>query len=168
MVGVSPNADQGGSSENKDKFINEKDEIASKLVLRQEYQVDKDCVQKGGNTVKRPLSKYDSEKINLLEIEERISKKMEGIEQMLKTTYELHGKMQENLKLWLKQRELDEQKKLSETKIPPHLRLRLAQKEVNENAKKRKIESEITIPQNNYTNKTAQIPLTKTMTVMNE
>lgn len=62
------------------------------------------------NTENKALNDNDSDRAHLLELEKRITKKMVGMEQMLDMTLNLHAKMQENLRFWLKQRELDEEK----------------------------------------------------------
>lgn len=80
MVGVSPKKERG-SSRFEDQFINEKDSVACELVEKKN-QVDKDWQKISGNLEKR-LSEFEKEKIQLLEIEERILKKMENVEEML-------------------------------------------------------------------------------------
>ncbi|XP_043468320.1 uncharacterized protein LOC122502365 [Leptopilina heterotoma] len=75
--------------------------------------------------------------VSYAKIQEKFDSLLEGMEKMMSVTIALHSKMQENIKLWFKQRELDEEraKKIkitSDVALSPSEKIPLM-KAINEN-----------------------------------
>lgn len=106
--------------------------------------VEQENNQSKKQALKKPMQTDNGQNEKMVNLEERLDNKIQHLERMMSTTITLHSKMQDNLKLWLRQRELDD-----------------------ERAKKPRIESNVTLSPNSKIT-TEPRTFTKTISTLND
>ncbi|XP_071578136.1 uncharacterized protein [Temnothorax nylanderi] len=72
--------------------------------------VEQENNQSKEQALEKPMQTDNGQNEKMVNFERRLDNKIQHLERMMSTTINLHSKMQDNFKLWLRQRELDDER----------------------------------------------------------